>query len=51
MLNRFRPFLFVIVAVVAVAGIVLGARWLAERNEEAIVQGPDLSTKKNKFRN
>ena len=33
-----------IVAVVAVAGIVLGARWFAERNDEAIVQGPDLST-------
>ena len=43
MLSRFRPLLLVAVAVIAVAGIVLGAQWLANENEKEIVQGPDVS--------
>ena len=43
MLSRFRPFLFVIVAVIAVSAIVLGSQWLANRNDNKIVQGPDVS--------
>lgn len=39
MLSRFRPVLFVI----AVAAIVLGSQWLANRNDNKIVQGPDVT--------
>ena len=43
MVKRVRPVLYVVAAVIAVAGIVLGAQWLARQNDDQIVEGPDVS--------
>ena len=45
MVKRVRPVLYVVAAVIAVAGIVLGAQWLAHQNDDQIVEGPDVSGK------
>ena len=45
MVKRVRPVLYVVAAVIAVAGIVLGAQWLAHQSDDQIVEGPDVSGK------
>ena len=38
-----RPLLWIVGAVLAVAGLVMGAQWLGQKNDERIIKGPDIS--------
>ena len=43
MQRKSRPLLWIVGAVLAVAGLVLGAQWLGQKNDERIIKGPDIS--------